>query len=158
MSSPFRRDLQSRRTSRGNVGACHHLAWQQMVPAPCFCPGRQQGFFSPLGDIFYSAIGSGSRGNAHLFLPCSAKQFPATESIRAYARVRMLLHSSPAEPLSSCYRRSACRTLSGPSHLGTHSTEPEGDCSSGRRGMRTVHLDERHVAYEEAIRNGEGKR
>ncbi len=35
MSKPRRTDLQSRRSSRGNVVACHHLDWKQIVPAPC---------------------------------------------------------------------------------------------------------------------------
>ncbi len=35
MSTPGRTDLQSRRSSRGKLAACHHLDWKQIVPAPC---------------------------------------------------------------------------------------------------------------------------
>ncbi len=34
MSKPGRTDLQSRRSSRGKVAACHHRDWKQIVPAP----------------------------------------------------------------------------------------------------------------------------
>jgi hypothetical protein len=42
MSTPGLTDLQSRRCCRGKVEACHHLAWKQIVPAPCFEETRRQ--------------------------------------------------------------------------------------------------------------------